>query len=371
MSTPILSQPNKNTCIDCGTKISDGATRCKPCKGLAMCKPDSEKNTCIDCGVFVDRKGSRCRACWLKSKESIWTCVHCGIAISRGSTRCKPCKGKAMRKPDRLKSKRCIECGIPISNVSTRCKPCYNKVPRDRKPSKTCIDCGAEITYVSTRCPDCHYKYSLGLPRPRKVTSPVNTCDDCGKVIQRNGIRCRDCKDKLTRKPESYFHELAKEWGFLWVGDIPATSGTATTWECKNGHRFNSTHNSIRYGHGCPSCLDYANGYRTSKEQKVIFDMVGGILNHKVGRYSVDVALQLPTGNIAIEYDCWYWHGSKLDTDERKTKSLLSRGWKVLRIKANEMIPTFDQIQDAIYLLLAGSDYEEIVLPDWGKGKAR
>lgn len=372
-------------CIDCGAIISSGAIRCKPCKGLTMCKPESDKSKCIDCGVVVERENSRCRPCWLKYKEANWTCIDCGAVISRRSVRCKPCKGKAMRKPDNRKRGACVDCGVSISNKSIRCRTCYHKKRQSEikksgiqdagKPKtkrvKKCIDCGTLITDVSTRCQTCHHKHRLGTKSVRKVKSPINTCADCGKVIQKRGTRCKECQHAIIRKTEDDYRKIAHDQGFTWIGELPYSSSDLTDFKCPNGHTFKSNYNRVRYGHGCPSCLDYANGYRTSREQKAIFSMIGGTLNHKVGRYAIDVALQLAQANIAVEYDTWWWHGNKQDNDERKTKSLIGQGWKVLRIKTNTMIPTFDQIQGCIFDLLAGADYAEIVMPDWGKGKAR
>lgn len=181
------------------------------------------------------------------------------------------------------------------------------------------------------------------------------------------GTGCPQC---LKYQTEDYF-SIANERGIQWIGKPVKNANTKTEWQCSQGHRWFANYHSLRRGHGCPLCHDLDNSIRTSKPQRAIFDMLGGITNHRIGRYSVDVVLQLPLANIAVEYDSWWWHGKKQDADKRKVEMLITRGWKVLKIKSGTMIPTFDQIQGCIFDLLAGADYAEIVMPDWGKGKAR
>lgn len=187
----------------------------------------------------------------------------------------------------------------------------------------------------------------------------------------KEGSGCPHCSDIADRFTGENYHALAVRRGFLWIGELPGGVLGKTEWQCPLGHKWKASYSGINTGYGCPSCHDYENGAKSSKPQRAIFDMIGGIQNHKVGRYSLDVALQLPTANVCIEYDCWYFHGNQQERDARKTKKLIALGWKVLRIKASTMIPTLDQIQSSIYKLLAGADYAEIILPDWGKGKAR
>lgn len=339
MSTPILSQPNKNTCIACGNALY----------------PNSHI----------------CRSCTRKTREPNKLCIECGIRPADHSYhRCNVC----LHQRRKLKHK-CSDCGSPVDHLSTRCRSCglkYRKSQADLRKEKgldkkyRCDDCGIGVSFKATYCRSCKKNH-----RPVKVKI-TPSCVDCGGITRdSHSTRCRDCYVASISITVEDYQKLADERGVTWIGELPSTSENHTLWRCKNGHDWSSSYANIKHGSNCPNCLDYDNGKPSSKPQRAIFDMIGGILNHKVGRYTLDVALQLPTANIAIEYDAWYWHGNKLERDARKTKNLISLGWRVLRIKTNDMLPTLEKIQDCIYLLLDGSSYQEIVLPDWGKGKYR
>lgn len=67
------------------------------------------------------------------------------------------------------------------------------------------------------------------------------------------GSGCSKCTG-LARKAVSDFHNLAERKGFRWLGIAASSTGSKTDWECKKGHRFPATYDSIRSDHGCPHC---------------------------------------------------------------------------------------------------------------------
>ena len=99
--------------------------------------------------------------------------------------------------------------------------------------------------------------------------------------------------------------------------------------------------------------------------------MLGGELNHPFGRYSIDVALSVDGVAIAVEYDSWYWHSHRQIDDAQRDDELLAAGWRVLRVKSNELLPSLEQLDAAISRLLTGENQVEIVLDDWGKGPTK
>ncbi len=177
--------------------------------------------------------------------------------------------------------------------------------------------------------------------------------------------RGRQCSKCIRRGPQDY-HGLAQRRGFLWVGEIVADTKTPTEWQCSNGHRWKASYNNILKGSGCPHCREYVNGVRVSKQQRALCDMVGGVLNHRVGRYAVDVAIFAGGAKIACEYDSHYWHAKRRDEDTRRVERLIGKGWKVIAIKSRRLLPDPDQLSSAIAALLSGESYAEIVLDDWG-----
>ena len=183
----------------------------------------------------------------------------------------------------------------------------------------------------------------------------------------RMGHGCPDC---WRVQPEAY-HELANQRGFLWVGEMPERTTLPTEWQCAHGHRWSTSYSNLQNGSGCYECLDFVNGTMVSKQQRALHGIVGGVLNYKVGRFAIDVAVFMPEAKIACEYDCYYWHSTTAERDRKKAQLLIDRGWKVFSIKSKNSLPSAEQIHAAIAALLAGQDYYEIVLDDWGTGNTR
>lgn len=91
------------------------------------------------------------------------------------------------------------------------------------------------------------------------------------------------------------------------------------------------------------------------------------ILNYPYGRCIFDIALILEEKDIKIdiEYDGWYWHQDQ-QKDRRRNYYNIRRGWKVLRVKSGEKLPTKEELFEAIdYLINTEHYYKEIKLDDW------
>lgn len=189
-------------------------------------------------------------------------------------------------------------------------------------------------------------------------------------VLQGSG--CMVCaiehRNDQKRKKADHYHMLAKKRGFKWLGPDVHDTKRKTFWQCSRDHQWQAHYNSIAQGSGCPTCIDLVNGARVSQIQKKLGRMLRGKINYRSGRYNIDVALIIDGASIAIEYDSWFWHGHREKDDRKRTKKLIAKGWRVLRIKSNALLPSRERVMDAIDLLLNGKSRTEIVLKDWGKG---
>lgn len=247
-----------------------------------------------------------------------------------------------------------------------------------------CIFCANEATGDSKRHSSYMYKmlasrkgiYWLG---PEVSDSTLDTLWMCAKghrwkTCYRNlytGAGCPEC-GKVLNVVNSYrtltaidYHLLARKREFFWVGPFPNNGNTSTEWACEKGHLWKAPFFNIHAGRGCPLCIDMENGHRTSSQQRELNGMLGGELNYRIGKQSIDIALNISGIKIAIEYDGWYWHKDKIVHDIKKSENLIKRGWKVLRIKSRHAIPTLDDIKFRIEHLLTESSYQEIVMEDW------
>lgn len=175
---------------------------------------------------------------------------------------------------------------------------------------------------------------------------------------------CPICSQRHTGYAHDYA-ELGRQMGLIWIGPIPTANLEQTGWQCAKGHTFYKRRWYIEKGIGCPFCGDFVNGALVSRPQRELHAMLGGELNRPVKRYKIDIALTIDGINIACEYDCQVWHDTEHDTE--RDKYLTSQGWRVLRVKANVLLPTREQLDTAIQCLIDGDTYTEIVL-DWKEG---
>lgn len=65
-----------------------------------------------------------------------------------------------------------------------------------------------------------------------------------------------------------------------------------------------------------------------------------------------DCLLTIGDIKIDVEMDGWYWHEPKQEHDKRRNYFLTKRGFKVLRIRFNNALPTKEQIIDAVNYLV-------------------
>ena len=94
----------------------------------------------------------------------------------------------------------------------------------------------------------------------------------------------------------------------------------------------------------------YKNGScPTSSQQIKIYELLKNNnynveLNYPVSKCNLDIALFIDDMKIDIEYDGNYWHSSKIKEDNNRDIFIINSGWKVIRLKADNEIPTLEQL---------------------------
>lgn len=108
----------------------------------------------------------------------------------------------------------------------------------------------------------------------------------------------------------------------------------------------------------------------TSSQQLKLYNMIkqkysDAELNYPVGTCLLDVFININDIKIDCEYDSLYFHQDK-QKDIRRDKFLQSRGFKTLRIRSGHLLPTEEDLFNAIDCLV-GTDrrFIEIILSDW------
>ena len=107
----------------------------------------------------------------------------------------------------------------------------------------------------------------------------------------------------------------------------------------------------------------------SSKQEGEVFEILkhiyGDKVDHSVVRYDfiLDYELNINDCKIDIEFDGWYWHKNSLERDRRRNYFLINRGYKVLRIRSNRILPKPQQIIECIdYSINSNHTYKELNL---------
>ena len=97
----------------------------------------------------------------------------------------------------------------------------------------------------------------------------------------------------------------------------------------------------------------------TSKAENNIVNMLQELYGEEncfpgfpLDRINMDCLLIINNIKIDVEYDGWYWHKNTQEKDKRRNYWLIKQGYKVLRIRALEAIPSIEQLKDGIEFLI-------------------
>lgn len=155
------------------------------------------------------------------------------------------------------------------------------------------------------------------------------------------GVGCPYCSnhkvvqgynDLQTMNPD-----LAKEWNYVKNILTPETvlpnSGIKVWWKCSKGHEWNSRIASRNRGIGCPICTSER---KTSFPEYVVvyyLKKYGFEIIHSYRTKGYELDIFIPSLNIAVEYDGYYWHQNKTQKDLEKNKKCEKDGIRLFRIR--------------------------------------
>jgi hypothetical protein len=169
----------------------------------------------------------------------------------------------------------------------------------------------------------------------------------------KSGTGCPTCcgrvtlagfNDLATTRPD-----IAAEWHPTKNGDLNPTDFTQwknlkVWWQCKEKehHEWEAAIYSRSDGRNCPHCINYQ-----SKIEMALYDELKAVYHDaesgnrlpikwgKSGCAHIDILL--PSPNVIVEYDGWYWHKEKFTADTQKTTALIAAGYKVVRVRAKPL----------------------------------
>lgn len=108
----------------------------------------------------------------------------------------------------------------------------------------------------------------------------------------------------------------------------------------------------------------------TSSQQIKLYELIkykypNAELNYPFSSCSLDIFVCINDIKIDIEYDGGYWH-QDYQKDIKRDKFLQSQGFKVLRIRSGHLLPTEQELFDAIDCLVnTERHFKKIILSDW------
>lgn len=174
--------------------------------------------------------------------------------------------------------------------------------------------------------------------------------------------------DLATTQPE-----LLKEWHpsknvDVLPTDISQWDDNKVWWQCSVNfeHEWMAVPRGRSRGKGCPYCVS-----RHSKPELELFEELkkvypdtvnGSTINVFWGKINVaEVDIFVPSLNVIVEYDGWYWHKQRVPKDTRKTKALLDAGYKVIRVRVLPL-PFLDMKHEDLVQVAAndGEDAKEL-----------
>lgn len=191
--------------------------------------------------------------------------------------------------------------------------------------------------------------------------------------IYRKMKTCDFCADYVRKRKEGQklgVQEYKNIPNNIVAKELPVFNNQKVDWICKNNHIWKADYLSV-VTNNCPYCFPnvaFINGIKISQQQLEIAYMLE--LDEKYVNVeilpNVFVDMFMPKLRICVEYDGWYWHKDKYDTEDvKRDKQLIEHGFSVLRIKSGTLLPAKNDLLKMCIKLENGSKYEEIVLNDW------
>lgn len=274
------------------------------------------------------------------------------------------------------------------------------------------------ITYYKNKGYSCNCGESLEVKlqdlNPNSTILETRVCDICGKEYERkhnqniNSYSCygedvcaecfknnEDIKQHKIEAQKITFLHLYGETNPMFVSELVAHIGD--TMEKRYGVRNASQveefkqkqENTMERLYGARKALQIpqfkekftatlcdGNNVKTSSQQKACFEMLKAHgykveINYPYSYYSLDVLIIMPD-NILIdfEYDGLFWHNEKLkNKDAARDKYMKRHRFKIIRIKSDSSVPTWEQIQSQIDFVMQSEEnnYTELNIDEIDK----
>lgn len=165
--------------------------------------------------------------------------------------------------------------------------------------------------------------------KPSNMTKTnKKSCRFCNGIEAWPGESFGDLHPNLVKEID---RDLEKDFDEFSV--VPG-SHKKINWICNKGHKWKTNiYSRAIKGHGCKKCkMPYSREeVRIYSELKLIFKDT----KIRFKKFGEEVDVFIPSHNLAIEFDGYYWHLNKEQRDTDKTHELLNNKINVIRVREN------------------------------------
>jgi len=241
------------------------------------------------------------------------------------------------------------------TNRGSGCPYCYNLI-RSNNTRKATPEFNL-LTEQPELCSEWHPKLNEHPPEfymPRSMDKVWWQCKNghewqAAIDSRTSGRGCKYCAGQAATKERNLmvlFPEVASEWDYDKNKNKPDEytpfSAEKVWWKCPKGHSYKTVINSrSKMGSGCPKCSNQQsrNELRILSELQSLFTNI----EHRKKICGHEVDIFVPSLNLAIEYDGWYWHKSKTKKDRAKQQDIENAGIRLLRVREMPLPKITDQ----------------------------
>ena len=162
------------------------------------------------------------------------------------------------------------------------------------------------------------------------------------------GTGCPFCSTRMTDSTQSiqsikpsFFSEFDHKKNTINPDSLSVGSEHKVWWKCAKGHSWETSVKVRNKGSGCPHCK--LSG--TSKPELFLFDQLKKLYPSAIHRYKSsfgELDIFIPELNVAVEYDGFRWHKTKLEKDISKFNSAKNNNITLINIR-EESLPLFNE----------------------------
>lgn len=217
------------------------------------------------------------------------------------------------------------------------------------------INSFAPITSVKVfwKCHICGYSWKQFVKRRKHENIG---CPACSKHVVFSGFN-----DLKTESPE-----LASEWSEknkISSSDVICGGQKSYIWKCRFcEYEWEATIRNRLMGTGCPKCKLKNSSFPEVAIYYYVKKYFYDTVSRYIGPLNKEIDVYIPSINVGIEFDGYYFHKNKFVEDDQKTRILKENGIKLIRVRETnakgDKLPPLSEKPYVEYLYVHSKKYK-------------